>query len=76
MVFHHDFSLPIWAWQYKFEAIYSLKKIVPTLIRKREITDGSFFDTTWLIFWHHMALFLTPIDYFSLSGTIKPRLTA
>jgi hypothetical protein len=32
-------------------------KIVPALIRKREMPDGSIFDTTWLIFLHHMAYF-------------------
>jgi len=35
-------------------------EIVTAFINKRKMPDGSIFDTTWLIFLHHVAHFLIP----------------
>jgi len=37
-----------------------LRDIVPPLIQKGEMPDGSIFDTLWRIFMHHMAHFYAP----------------
>jgi hypothetical protein len=37
-----------------------IEKILPMLLRKRKMPDGSFFDTTRRIFLHLLALFYAP----------------